>query len=325
MAVMAALPDWSDPQVVELRRVSPADLEPVLAEEAVAWRNGLAWDLSSSADLVRRYTRMQALNGFALLDGPNVVGYAYYVREEHKGLIGDLYVLEHYRTPAREDALIDAVLSELWRLPGVRRTEAQLLMLSGSPGRSMPFSRWLSVHPRWFLEYPLTTSAAALAASERPGIRFLPWRESHFDDSAKLVAHAYRGHVDSEINDQYRSPAGARRFLSNIVEFPGCGVFFPPASYAAFDVSTGLLCGISLASLVAPDAGHVTQLCVAPSHRNAGLGGDLLRRSLLAFAAHGCRSTSLTVTAANEGALRLYERMGFVRRKQFAAHVWDFR
>ena len=259
MTVMAALPEWSEPRVVELRRIAPADLEPVLAEEAAAWRTGLSWDLSSSAELVRRYTRMQALNGFALLDDSNVIGYAYYVREEHKGLIGDLYVLGRHRTPAREDALIDAILGELWRLPGVRRTEAQLLMLSGAPGRSLPFSGWLRVHPRWFLEFPFT-DASALAPRERMGIRFQPWRESHFDDSAKLVAHAYRGHVDSEINDQYRSPAGARRFLSNIVEFPGCGVFFPAASYAAFDVSTGLLCGISLASLVAREAGHVTQL-----------------------------------------------------------------
>ncbi len=324
MAVMAALPEWPESRVVELRRISAEDLEPVLTEEAVAWRTGLAWDLSSSSELVRRYTRMQALSGFALLDGSNVIGYAYYVREEHKGLIGDLYVLERYRTPAREDALIDAILSELWRLPGVRRTEAQLMMLSGSPGRQLPFTRWLTVQPRWFLEFTLS-NPAALLSPERKEIRFQPWRESHFDDSAKLVALAYRGHIDSEINDQYRSPAGARRFLSNIVEFPGCGVFFPPASFSAFDVSTGALCGISLASLVSREAGHVTQLCVAPSHRGAGLGGDLLRRSLLSFAAHGCASASLTVTDANAGALRLYERMGFVRRKHFAAHVWDFR
>ncbi len=323
MAVMAALPDWSEPRVVELRHISAADLEPVLAEEAVAWRAALAWDLSSSAELVRRYTRMQVLNGFALLDGPRVIGYAYYVREEHKGLIGDLYVLESYRTPVRENALIEAVLSQLCRLPGVRRTEAQLLMLSGPAGRSVPFSEMVRVHPRWFLEFPL--KSVALIPHERAGIRIRPWRESHFDDSAKLVASAYRGHVDSEINDQYRSPAGARRFLANIVEYPGCGIFFPAASFSAFDASTGSLCGISLASLVAPDSGHVTQLCVAPSHRNAGLGAELLCRSLLSFAAHGCQSASLTVTDANQGALRLYERMGFVRRRHFAAHVWNFR
>jgi ribosomal protein S18 acetylase RimI-like enzyme len=55
-----------------------------------------------------------------------------------------------------------------------------------------------------------------------------------------------------------------------------------------------------------------------------GLGGELLRRALLAFAAHGCRTASLTVTAANQNALRLYQNAGFVRRRLFAAHVWEF-
>lgn len=321
---MAALPEWSEPRVVELRRISADDLAPVLEEEAAVWRQGLAWDLSSSADLVRRYARMQALNGFALVDGPRVVGYSYYVREENKGLIGDLYVLERYRTPAREDALIEAVLHDLRSMPGLRRVESQLLMLSGAPARAVPFSNWVRIHPRSFLEIALT-DPAALAPREPTGARIEPWKESHHDDSARLVAQAYRGHIDSEINDQYRSPAGARRFLSNIIEYPGCGAFFPAAAYAAFDASTGRLCGISLASLVARDAGHITQLCVAPAHRNQGLGGELLRRSLLALAAHGCGTASLTVTAANESALRLYQHMGFVQRRLFAAHVWDFR
>jgi len=30
-------------------------------------------------------------------------------------------------------------------------------------------------------------------------------------------------HVDGEINDQYRSRAGALRFLKNIILLPGCG------------------------------------------------------------------------------------------------------
>jgi ribosomal protein S18 acetylase RimI-like enzyme len=321
---MATHVEWPEPRVVELRRISVEELEPVLAEEAAVWRRELAWDLSSSADLVRRYMRMQALNGFALADGSRVIGYSYFVREEGKGLIGDHYILENYRTQALEGALIDAVLGELWRMPGLRRVESQLLMLSGDLERPMPFSHWLRVHARLFLDFPLH-NAASLPPADLPGIRFTPWRETHFDDSARLLASAYRGNIDSEINDQYRSPAGARRFLSNIVEFPGCGIFFPAASFVAFDTSTGALCGVCLASLVARETGHITQVCVAPAHRHAGLGGELLRRSLLAFAAHECRTASLTVTTANENAVRLYEKLGFVRRRSFAAHVWDFR
>ena len=323
-AIMAAHVEWPEPRVVELRRISAEDLEPVLAEEAAAWRRDLSWDLSSSAELVRRYTRMQALNGFALLEGSRVVGYSYFVREESKGLIGDHYILESHRTAAREDALIDAVLSDLWRMPGLRRVEAQLLMLGSRRDRPLPFSSWLRVHPRLFLECSLGNASMA-APADMHGMRFVPWSEAHFDDSAKLLAHAYRGNIDSEINDQYRSASGARRFLSNIVEFPGCGTFFPGASWAVFDEVSKQLCGVCLASRVARDAGHITQLCVEPSRRKAGLGTELIRRSLSAFAGNGCGSVGLTVTKANDNAVRLYQQLGFVQRRSFAAHVWEFR
>jgi len=139
------------------------------------------------------------------------------------------------------------------------------------------------------------------------------------------MANSYRGHIDSQINDQYRSPAGARRFLANIIQYPGCGAFFAPGSFAAVDRSDGSLCGVSLASLVAHDVGHITQVCVEPSHRGTGLGYELVRRSLEALGARGCRSTSLTVTYSNETAIQLYKRMGFTTRRQFAAYVWESR
>ena len=86
---------------------------------------------------------------------------------------------------------------------------------------------------------------------------------------------------------------------------------------------SGLLCGICLTSLVAGEVGHITQICVDPSLRGSGIGYELLRQSLAAMADYGCGQTSLTVTAANTDAIRLYERMGFVTRREFAAFVWD--
>ena len=95
------------------------------------------------------------------------------------------------------------------------------------------------------------------------------------------------GHIDSRINDQYRTSAGARRFLHNIVQYPGCGAFYRPASLAAFEGVSGRLCGISLASLVTPETGHVTQICVSPAVRGTGIGYELLRQSLTTLARHG--------------------------------------
>ena len=321
---MAALPEYADRRIIDLRKISAEDLLPVLEEEAAAWKSGLDWDLRPATELVQRFVQMQALNGYALDYCGAIVGYAYYVCEEGKGLIGDLYVQARARTPDHENSLIQAVLDTLWQVPGIHRVEAQLLMLGPPVPRPMPYPAWFRSYPRKFLELP-AANIARLAPRPVDGIAISPWSEKRQDDSARLVAAAYREHIDSEINDQYRSPGGARRFLANIVQYPGCGTFFAPASYAATEAQSGVLCGMSLTSLVASDVGHVTQVCVAPPHRGTGLGYELLRRSLLALAAHGCRSVSLTVTAANQTATRLYERMGFTLRREFAACVWDRR
>lgn len=319
---MAALSDWYADPVVELRRIATEQLAPVLEEEIAAWRTELDWDFGPSADLVRRFVHMQALNGFALMRGPRVIGYSYYVCEEGKGLIGDLYVMRDHRTPENEDALLRALLDAMWRTPGVRRVEAQLMMLSSPLDRKVPNQDWFHAYPRRFLEADLS-GIVKLLPREPAEIAISHWPEGRQDETARLIANAYQGHVDSRINDQYRSASGARRFLMNIVQYPGCGTFFAPASFAATERGGRELRGVSLASLVASDIGHITQVCVAPSHKSIGLGYELMRRSLLAIAAHGCRRVSLTVTASNLSAIRLYEQMGFLTRRNFAAYVWE--
>jgi ribosomal protein S18 acetylase RimI-like enzyme len=318
---MAAWQESPEPLVVDLRKVSAADLTPLLEEEAGVWRRALDWDFEPSAELVRRFVDMQALSGFALLEGGRVIGYCYYIREEKKGLIGDLYVRERERTGEREHALIEATLEALWRSGGVHRVESQLLLLDSPLARRVPFAQWFRAFPRRFLEAS-AMQTLALPDHATPGVSITPWTEARQDDSARLVAAAYRGHVDSDINDQYRSPSGARRFLNNIVQYPGCGTFFGLASYAATDAK-GALCGMSLASLVSGTTGHITQICVSPAQRGKGVGYALLRRSMLALAAHGCRTVGLTVTSTNTGAIRLYEQMGFKDRREFAAYIWD--
>ncbi len=83
------------------------------------------------------------------------------------------------------------------------------------------------------------------------------------------------------------------------------------------------LCGISLASIVAQCCGHITQICVSPTVRGTGTGYALLRQSLATLQEMGCRSASLTVTAANEEAVSLYERVGFHTVRKFSAYVWE--
>jgi ribosomal protein S18 acetylase RimI-like enzyme len=57
--------------------------------------------------------------------------------------------------------------------------------------------------------------------------------------------------------------------------------------------------------------GAVQNLGVAPEHRGRGLGVRLLHAALEGFRQHRLPRASLEVTAHNDGALRLYERLGF--------------
>src|ERR1051325_99796 len=84
--------------IVDLRHIETRRIEPLLQEETAAWAASLEWDFEKSADLVRRFVDLHALNGCALVEGGAVAGYAYYVLEDAKGLIGDLYVRERSRT-----------------------------------------------------------------------------------------------------------------------------------------------------------------------------------------------------------------------------------
>jgi ribosomal protein S18 acetylase RimI-like enzyme len=321
-ARIEAVPPAHPAHIVDLRRVTAAQMEPLLQEESAAWVASLDWDFEKSADLVRRFVELRALTGCALMERGEAAGYSYYVVEESKGLIGDLFMRAHARTVARENLLLRHVLDAIVATPSVRRVESQLMMIDSRPARLVPMREYLQTFERVFMRGDLRGMPLEEGPVRRP--TYLErWSDHYQDAAAHLIASAYAGHVDSLINDQYRSVAGARRFLYNIVQYPGCGTFYRQASYAAMDAGTGRVVGISLASLVGARCGHITQICVAPGWRGTGVGHALLRQSLLTLRDLGCTTASLTVTASNEAAISLYERVGFATTRHFSAYVWE--
>jgi len=310
------------PEIVDLRHLQARDLEALLLEECTEWLQELEWDFGKSADLVRRFVDMRALNGCALVERDSVVGYMYYVLEDDKGLIGDLYVRPDWRTAHLERLLLEAALQPMMAIPGVTRIESQLMMLPHDPVRDIPYAEHAGMYGRNFMRIELTRAELGKGRVRRP-VYFEKWSDHYNTAAAQLIADAYAGHTDSRINDQYRSVSGARKFLYNIVQYPGCGNFFRPASYAAFEPLDGSLCGLSLASLVAESVGHITQICVSRQVRGTGIGHELLRQSLTTLREVGCRSATLTVTSNNDGAVALYESVGFETIRQFSAFVWE--
>jgi len=319
---MAARLNPAPSQLVDLRRLRVQDLDPMLDEECAAWLEELEWDFGKSADLVRRFVEMRALSGVALVEQGCVMGYMYHVQEDDKGLIGDLYVRREARTPERENLLMEAALEPLMATPGVRRIEAQLMLLSHDSGREVPRSEFAATYARNFMRIDLRTAPLARGRVRRP-VYFEKWSDHYNAAAAQLIAEAYHGHADSRINDQYRSVGGARKFLYNIVQYPGCGNFYRPGSCAAFEPLNGRMIGVSLASLVAHRVGHITQICVSPAAQGTGIGYELLRQSLTTLRDMGCDSATLTVTSTNRNAVELYERVGFRTIRQFTAFVWE--
>ncbi len=320
---MAARFEASLPELVDLTKLGVTDLDPLLSEEIGTWHERFAWDFRPSADLLRRFLQIHSLYGYALTSGSHIIGYAYQVCEGRKGLIGDFYLRRDYASPSHEMLLLGALVSNLTQTPGIRRIESQLMLLKMPITQPLPSGQHLRRHDRYFMNIACEAARRLTPHTASIRVAYQPWTDRYQEEVAHLVAAAYRGHVDSDINDQYRTIPGARHFLTNIIKFPGCGNFFPGASVVALDDTTGRVCGVCLASMVSPTSGHVTQLCILPGVRKARLGYELLRRTLLHLLEANCTSISLTVTCSNVEAIRLYESMGFQTTATFPALVWE--
>jgi ribosomal protein S18 acetylase RimI-like enzyme len=320
---MAARSEACFPEVVELCGLTAQEFDLLLEEEIAVWRERFDWDFKPSADLLRRFLHMRSLNGYALRFDNEVIGYSYYVVEGRKGLIGDFYVRRAYTDPSFEMMLLGATLQGIMLISGIKRIESQLLLMHSPPSQPLPFQRFLKRYDRYFMEVNRSVALALEPKSLSFRANLIPWSERLSEEIAHLVTYSYRGHVDSEINDQYRTIPGARHFLMNIIQYPGCGRFSPKASVVALDAGTGKVCGVCLASMVSETAGHITQLCILPGVRGAHLGYELLRYALTRLMALGCGSVSLTVTCSNLEAIRLYESVGFRLVSTFPALVWE--
>jgi ribosomal protein S18 acetylase RimI-like enzyme len=316
-------------QIVDLRQLSSWQLDPLLAEEAQQWREELSWDYRASTDLIKKFIDARSLTGSAILEEGRPVGYAFYVLEEHKGLVGGLFVSPRFSQQELSQRLLTDTLATLSGIPKLERVEAQLIPF-GYELDSVLREYGFRLYTRQFM---IASLASVIGESfdvptgmirEGPGSGLIleRWDHRYFEPCARLIQLAYANHVDGEINDQYRSESGALRFLKNIIILPGCGQFQPEASFVLKPPHAGHLIGVVLNSRVAEGVGHTTQICAMPGYQGRGVGRRLMEASLRALRVRHFTTVSLTVTSGNERAVRLYETLGFETVKKFAAGVW---
>lgn len=317
-------------EILDLRHFSARQLRPLLEEESLQWSTRLRWDYRGSADLLLQYLDSHVLPGYVALEQGNICGYIFCVHEGNKAVIGDVYASAQLcmtQSPTEvENRLLVHLLETLQHTPGVDRIESQLLLHPSSLHDALFRQTGFQIHPRLFMECPLQPGHAFTRAPEPlvpSTLQLRKWASTDFQPAGELITLAYRGHLDSRINNQYRSVSGSLRFLHNIVRFPGCGHFDPDASWVLADKRTGVLEGLLLCSRVRGDVGHITQICVSLDHRHLGLGKLLLQRCATTLHDRGFDALTLTVTEGNANAVALYERFGFQTRHRFDAMVWD--
>jgi len=313
-------------EIFDLRHFNANDLRPLLADEAEQWLEKLDWDYGTSSEMILRYVGARILPGYVAVERGRIRGYCFFVYEGAKGVIGDIYVdaegLDGERRWQVERELLEHAIETLQQSPGIHRIETQLLLRKTGEAVAPFLASGFRRYPRIFMSLPLAEWPHPVRELS-PEVEIRPWNELDYQPAAALIAEAYHGHVDSDINDQYRSVAGSLRFLNNIVRFPGCGLFDAQASFVAVHTPARRHIGVILCSRVRPDVGHVTQVCLQPQFRDRGLGERLIHACHDAVRKRGGRALSLTVTEANARAVALYRRLGFETHHIFDAFVWE--
>jgi ribosomal protein S18 acetylase RimI-like enzyme len=312
-------------EILDLRHFSARQLRPLLETESRLWEQRLRWNYQSSTELLLQYLDSRILPGFVALDRGRVCGFTFCVYEGQKAVVGDAFATANDPTQVLQitQSLLHNLLQLLQHSPGIQRVESQLLLYdAGSidePFRAAGFAMF----PRLFMEYDLPPQTATRTSNLPPNIELKTWSSDYYQAAAELIHESYMGHIDARINDQYCSLHGSLRFLHNIVRFPGCGVFDPEASWVLRDQRTGALIGMLLCSRVAPDVAHITQLCVATAYRRQRLGIALLEHCIHHLTRSRFAAITLTVTEANDQAVKLYKDSGFFIRHRFDAMVLD--
>lgn len=310
-------------RVVSLAEVAPEELQGVFQQEIEHWQKGLFWDYRPAVELIGKHMRSQSLPGHAVRSAPGAaVGYCYYLIDHPVGYIGNLYVRGEFAGTDAYPALLQAVVNSLRWWGDVKRIECQIFPFNCDLFPLFEGHGFRTVQ-RHFLCLPLECFDGDIPCAPcETGFRIVPWERTFFAAAADVIYNSYRDSPDYGLCRDYQSREGCIRFLRNLVDNPGCGVFTPDTSYVAFD-KQGELCAILVTSRIAAETGMIPQISVRRDCQNKGLGTLLLFSYFREARKRGLKRITLSVSEANQRACQLYLRLGFQKAKEFQAFIWE--
>lgn len=146
------------------------------------------------------------------------------------------------------------------------------------------------------------------------GYRLIPWRPELLNYHADVKYCSFRNEIDADVFSCLGEQEGCRRLMQEISLKEG---FLPEATWLAMHVVDGEpeACGTIQGIRVAHRFGAIQNIGITPEHRGRGIGTALIAAAFNGFRQAGLARVYLEVTAQNDGAVRLYKRLGFRRTK----------
>jgi ribosomal protein S18 acetylase RimI-like enzyme len=149
-----------------------------------------------------------------------------------------------------------------------------------------------------------------------PGYDLLTWDESIRESHARAKFESFRDELDTNIFSCLGNEEGCRRLMRDISFRDG---FLPESTWLLVKKSPerkmAVPCGTIQAIRIAPRIAAIQNVGVIPSQRGLGFGARLVNHALAGMRASRIEFGQLEVTAHNLGAIRLYERLGFLKLK----------
>jgi GNAT superfamily N-acetyltransferase len=163
----------------------------------------------------------------------------------------------------------------------------------------------------YFKRYKMEADLAGLPEPVWPaGFRAVAWEPELLDTHADILCQCFQGEVDALVFPSLGSREGCHGLMHEIT----CRrAFIPEATWLA--VGPEGPCGSVQALRERGVLGAIQNVGILPALRGRGLGQALLLQALSGMYASGLGRVILEVTAQNEGAIRLYRRLGFRRSK----------
>jgi GNAT superfamily N-acetyltransferase len=148
--------------------------------------------------------------------------------------------------------------------------------------------------------------------------QLLPWSEDVLTAHAEVLYDSFHQEIDAVIFPSLSSPNGCVTLMNVVSRRLN---FLPGATWLA--VGPAGPCGAIQGLQERGGVGAIQNVGVTPAWRGRGVGEALVLQTLHGFRRAGQCRALLEVTARNEGAQRLYRRLGFRRFKTLYKAVPD--